>query len=74
MKPSLYWQSLIAEEKAELSEKTGKSYQYLCNMFNGRAVSLEFAVEVSKHCEGLVNPIDLISESNRKAIKAIKSS
>ena len=71
MKPDQYWQSLDAREKEELVTKTGKTRQFLCNLFYGKPVSLDLAVEISSHCEGLIDPVDLVSESNRKALKTI---
>ena len=71
MKPSTYWQSLNAEQKQELAKKLGKSKAVLCNIFNGTPVSLSAAAKIAESCNGQVNAVDFLSESNRKALKKI---
>lgn len=73
MKPALYWQSLNAEEKQQLASKVGKSKAVLCNIFNGYPASLSLATKIAASCDGHVNPVDLLSDENRKALKKLST-
>ena len=72
MKPKTYWASLNTDERAALAAATGKSKPHLANIFTGmNHASLPFAKELADHCDGLIDPLDLVSPENRKAVKAI---
>lgn len=72
MKPKTYWASLNTDERAALAASTGKSKQQLANIFSGiNHASLPFAKELADHCEGLIDPLDLVSPENSKAVKSI---
>ena len=73
MKPDIYWQSLNTAERDELARKVGKSKKQLANIFLGiDYASMPLSVEISRHCDG-INPLDLVSPDNRKAVKAIRN-
>ena len=72
MKPSIYWESLNTEERDALAASTGKSKKQLFNIFNRVSyASMTMAVDIAKHCEGMIDPLDLISPDNREAVKVI---
>lgn len=72
MKPSLFWESLDTAERNNLEKKSGKSKKQLFNIFNGLSfMSIHAAVELSEHCDSLIDPLDLVSPENRKAVKVI---
>jgi len=72
MKPSTFWQSLDSEERNALAKATGKSKQLLSNIFMGLQFSaLPTAIDIARHCDNLIDPLDLISPENRKAVKVI---
>lgn len=73
MAPKLYWQSLDSGEKDSLSSATGMTKNHMCKvMTGGQYVSLPSAVEISKACEDMIDPIELLSPANRKALKQLE--
>ena len=72
MKPQMYWDSLNTEERDTLAKSTGNSKPRLYNIFSGKAyASLPLATMIASHCDGMIDPLDLVSPENRKAIKVI---
>lgn len=68
LKPDVYWQGLTAQEKQDLSIKTGKSYNALANLFNGGIpVSPTTAVLIVKCCNNEIDGLDIISPANKQA-------
>jgi len=73
MKPRTYWDSLNPDERRALAATLKKSMDLTGKILRGEQyVSLPLSVEISKACEDMINPIDLISPANRKALKQLE--
>lgn len=73
MKPRTYWDSLNSDERRTLAKRLDKTLDHIGKVLRGeKYVSIPAAVEISKACEDMINPVDLISPANRKALKQLE--